>query len=84
VSFPLAAGTTVERRPAGLLLRAGGAAVVLRQVDGPALRLVVDDLEVSPAYGAFRPSVCLRAELAIGGTTRWAFEFAVTPAAGRR
>lgn len=75
VTFPLAPGTEAERRTGGWLLRVGSVETALRQVAGPEIRLVTVDSEVSPAYGAVRPSTSLRGQVAVRGPTRWRFQF---------
>jgi len=75
VTFPLAPGTVVERRAGGWLLRVGRVEVALCQVDGPQVQLATVDAEVSPVYGAFRPSTCLQGRVGVRGPTRWRFQF---------
>jgi uncharacterized heparinase superfamily protein len=74
-TLPLVPGIAVEQRANDWLLRAGPAAVVMRQVDGDPLRLVTTDLDVSTRYGAWQPSLCLQGDIALTGPSRWAFEF---------
>lgn len=75
VTFPLAPGTVAERRAGGWLLRVGSVETALRQVDGPEIRLAPVDSQVSPAYGAIRPSTSLRGQVVVRGPTRWQFQF---------
>lgn len=75
VTFPLTPGTVVERHAAGWVLRMGRVEVALAQLDGPEIPLATIGSEVSPVYGAFLPSTCLRGRVAVRGPTRWRFQF---------
>lgn len=75
VTFPLTPGTVVERHAAGWMLRMGPVEVALTQVDGPEIPLATIGSEVSPVYGAFQPSTCLRGRVTVRGPTRWRFQF---------